>query len=72
MCKARGKALYKRHPVAALNSFNMKFLSALQVSGIETVAKLAATAKLATSNWVCELQFFRGCEIAELAFHQYK
>lgn len=46
----QGKALYKRFPVAALKSTNRKFLSALQVSVVETVANLAATAKLATSN----------------------
>lgn len=46
----QGKALYKRYPVAALNSRNRKFLSALQVSMVETVANLAATAKLATCN----------------------
>lgn len=62
----QGKALYKSYPVAAFNSMYRKFLSALQVSGVETVANLAATAKLATYNWACELQFFRGGETAEL------
>lgn len=59
----QGKPLYKKYPVAALSIMYRKFLSGLQVSVVETVANLAATAKWATCNWVCELQFSKDLEL---------